>query len=155
MDALSTLFPSLLADKSSFSSSVYTWWSSELVFNPPEYIRVSSGSSGIVVSLDLWWVAHISPKGSLLVPSKVCSSNIGLLTFDPILKFSSFHTHTHTHTHTDIYIFYSSMYSYIFLGTTSSSSSFLSPIINNSQSLTVYILFRNLILLFFFLFLIN
>ena len=109
MDALSTLFPSLLADKSSFSSSVYTWWSSELVFNPLEYIRVSSGSSGIVVSLDLWWVAHISPKGSLLVPSKVCSSNIGLLTFDPILKFSSFHTHR------VIYIYIYILFFHVFL----------------------------------------
>ena len=136
-------------DKSSSLSSVYAWWSLELVFDPPEDIRVSSGSSSIVVSLDLWWVAHISPEGSLSVPSKVCFSNIGLLTFDPILGFSSSPPPPHTH------IFYSFVYSYIFLGITSSSSSssFLSPIINNSQSLTVYILFRNLILLFFFSFL--
>ena len=46
-------------DKSSSLSSVYAWWSLELVFDPPEDIRVSSGSSSIVVSLDLWWVAHI------------------------------------------------------------------------------------------------
>ena len=106
----------------------------------------------VLLSFLLWSVPPLStevfPKGSLSVPFEVCSSNIGLITFDPILGFSSSHTHTHTH------IFYSSVYSYIFLGTTSSSSSsLLSPIINNSQSLTIYIFFRNLTLLFFFFFL--
>ena len=46
-----------------------------------------------------------------------------------------------------IYIFYFLAYSYIFLGTT---SSFLSPIINNSHSLTISMLFRNLTLLCLF-----
>ena len=91
MDALSTFFPSLFADKSSSSSSVYAQWSSELFFNPPKDIKVSSGSLSIIVSLDLWWVAHIFPEGSLSMPSKICSSNIGLLTFDPILGFPSSH----------------------------------------------------------------
>ena len=50
-----------------------------------------------------------------------------------------------------IYIFYFSLYSYIILGITTSSS-FLSPIIiNNSHSFIISMLFRNLTLIFFFL----
>ena len=54
-----------------------------------------------------------------------------------------------------IYIWFC-LFSYIFLGTNSSSSSFLSPIINNFHSPTISMLFRNLTLLccccFFFFF---
>ena len=50
-----------------------------------------------------------------------------------------------------IYIFCFSLYSYIILGITTSSS-FLSPIIiNNSHSFIISMLFRNLTLIFFFL----
>ena len=54
-----------------------------------------------------------------------------------------------------IYVYIYFLHSYIFLGTNSSSSSFLSPIINNFHSPTISMLFRNLTLLcccFFFFF---
>lgn len=62
-----------------------------MVLSPSEDTKVSSGSLGIVVSLGLWWVVYIFPEGLLSVPSKVCSSDIGLLSFDLVLIFLSSH----------------------------------------------------------------
>ena len=88
---LSALFPSLLADKSSSSSSIYARWYSKLVLSPSKDIRVSSGSSGIIISLGLWCVIYTFHEGMLLVPFKVCFFDIGSLSFDPILGFLSSH----------------------------------------------------------------
>ena len=88
---LSALFPSLLADKSSSSSSIYAQWYSKLVIGLSEDIRVSSRSSGIIVSLGLWCVIYTFHEGMLLVPFEVYFSDIGSLSFDPILRFLSSH----------------------------------------------------------------
>ena len=67
-------------------------WTSEFVLGPSKDTKISSGSLGIVVSLCLQWVVYINPKGLLSVPSEVCFSDIGLLSSELILKFSSSHS---------------------------------------------------------------
>ena len=91
MGALSIFSPFLPDDKSSFSFSVCAQWSSEPILSPFKDTLVSSGSSGVAVSLCLWWVVYIFPKDLLSVFFEVCSSYIGLLSLAPILGFSSSH----------------------------------------------------------------